>query len=96
MLMAGLDGIARRLEPPAPIDADLYELDDDAKRGIANTPGSLDAVLDALERDHDFLLAGDVFTPDVIETWLELKRTRDLPAVGLRPHPWEFFLYYDA
>jgi glutamine synthetase len=96
MLMAGLDGIARHLEPPAPIDADLYELEGDVKDGIANTPGSLEAVLDALERDHDFLLAGDVFTPDVIETWLELKRTRDLPAVGLRPHPYEFFLYYDA
>lgn len=96
MLMAGLDGIARHLEPPAPIDADLYELEGEVKDGIANTPGSLDAVLDALERDHDFLLAGDVFTPDVIDTWLELKRTRDLPAVGLRPHPYEFFLYYDA
>ncbi len=96
MLMAGLDGIRRRLEPPPPIDADLYELEGRAKRGIKNTPGSLGEVLHALERDHQFLLAGDVFTPDVIETWLTLKRTKELAAVTLRPHPYEFFLYYDA
>jgi glutamine synthetase len=96
MLMAGLDGIRRRLEPPPPIDADLYELEGRAKRGIKSTPGSLGEVLHALERDHQFLLAGDVFTPDVIETWLTLKRTKELAAVTLRPHPYEFFLYYDA
>jgi glutamine synthetase len=96
MLMAGLDGIRKRIEPPAPIDADLYELEGEARRGIRNTPGSLTEVLDALEQDHDFLLAGDVFTRDVIETWLEMKRTKDVAAVALRPHPYEFFLYYDT
>jgi glutamine synthetase len=96
MLMAGLDGIRNKIEPPPPIDEDLYELEGERKASVRNTPGSLGEVLEALERDHDFLLAGDVFTPDVIETWLALKRSRDLPAVNLRPHPYEFFLYYDA
>jgi glutamine synthetase len=96
MLMAGLDGIKNRIEPPEPIDEDLYELHGAQKAAIKNTPGSLGEVLDALEKDHDFLLEGDVFTADVIETWLTMKRTKDLPAVNLRPHPYEFFLYYDA
>jgi glutamine synthetase len=96
LLMAGLDGVRRKTEPPAPIDADLYELGEEEKKGIKNTPGSLGEVLAALEHDHAFLLQGDVFTPDVIETWIEMKRTKDLPAVNLRPHPYEFFLYYDA
>ncbi|HXY31554.1 MAG TPA: type I glutamate--ammonia ligase [Gemmatimonadaceae bacterium] len=96
LLMAGLDGVAKKTEPPDPIDADLYELEGRARKGIKNTPGSLGEVLNALERDHDFLLDGDVFTPDVIETWLEMKRTKDLVAINLRPHPYEFFLYYDT
>jgi glutamine synthetase len=96
MLMAGLDGVAKRLEPPAPIDEDLYELHDERKAAIKMVPGSLAESLDALERDHDFLLAGDVFTPDVIETWIAMKRSKDVAAVNLRPHPYEFFLYYDA
>jgi glutamine synthetase len=96
MLMAGLDGIKRKLEPPAPIDEDLYELHDDRKAAIKSTPGSLGEVLDALERDQAFLLEGDVFTPDVIETWIAMKRTKDLAPVSLRPHPYEFMLYYDA
>ena len=96
LLMAGLDGVRRRTEPPEPIDADLYELDEEERKGIKNTPGSLGEVLTALERDHEFLLEGDVFTPDVIETWIEMKRTKDLPAINLRPHPYEFFLYYDT
>jgi glutamine synthetase len=96
LLMAGLDGIRKKIEPPAPIDADLYELKGRDRRGIKNTPGSLGEVLTALEKDHAFLLEGDVFTSDVIETWVEMKRTKDLPAVNLRPHPYEFFLYYDT
>jgi glutamine synthetase len=96
MLMAGLDGIRRKTEPPPPIDADLYELHGEQRKGIRNTPGSLGEVLDALEGDHAFLLEGEVFTPDVIETWLDLKRTKDIAPVNLRPHPYEFFLYYDA
>jgi glutamine synthetase len=96
LLMAGLDGIRRKIEPPKPIDSDLYELHGEEKKGIRNTPGSLGEVLNALEQDHDFLLEGDVFTPDVIDTWISMKRSKDLPAIALRPHPYEFFLYYDA
>jgi glutamine synthetase len=96
MLMAGLDGIQRKIEPPAPIDEDLYELHDERKAGIKMVPGSLAESLDALEQDHAFMLKGDVFTSDVIDTWLSLKRSKDVAAVSLRPHPYEFFLYYDA
>ncbi|HET6778422.1 MAG TPA: type I glutamate--ammonia ligase, partial [Gemmatimonadales bacterium] len=96
LLMAGLDGIKRRLEPPAPIDEDLYELHDERKKSIRTVPGSLEESVAALERDHDFLLEGDVFTADVIDTWISLKRSKDIAPVNLRPHPYEFFLYYDA
>jgi glutamine synthetase len=96
MLMAGLDGIKNRIEPPAPIDKDLYDLEGVEKRRVKNTPGSLPEVLEALEKDHEFLLKGDVFTPDLIETWLEYKRSREVAPVALRPHPYEFFLYYDV
>jgi len=96
MLMAGLDGIKRKIEPPKPIDEDLYELHDERKASIKMVPGSLTEALDALEQDHAFLLAGDVFTSDVLETWLTMKRTKDVAPVNLRPHPYEFFLYYDA
>ena len=96
MLMAGLDGIKRKLEPPAPIDEDLYELDDERKHLIKQVPGSLGESIAALEEDQDFLLEGEVFTPDVLETWITMKRTKDIAPVNLRPHPYEFFLYYDA
>jgi glutamine synthetase len=96
MLMAGLDGIRQKIEPPAPIDEDLYELHDERKALIKTVPGSLAEAVDALERDQQFLLEGDVFTPDVLETWITMKRAKDIAAVNLRPHPYEFFLYYDA
>src|SRR5213594_3648456 len=96
MLMAGLDGVRRKTEPPAPIDEDLYELHDERKKAVKNTPGSLGEVLDALEADHAFLLEGGVFTPDLIDTWLAYKRAREVDPVALRPHPYEFFLYYDV
>jgi glutamine synthetase len=96
MLMAGLDGVKRKLEPPAPIDEDLYELHDERKALIKTVPGSLGEAVDALEKDPDFLLEGDVFTADVLDTWIAMKRTRDIAAVALRPHPYEFFLYYDS
>jgi glutamine synthetase len=95
MLMAGLDGIENRIMPPAPIDKDLYELEPSEKREIKQTPGSLAEVLNALEADHQFLLRGGVFTPDVIETWIDYKRARELDQVNLRPHPYEFYLYFD-
>ena len=93
MLLAGLDGIQNRIEPPAPVDKDLYELPPEEHADIAQVPGSLDEVLQALEDDHDFLLAGDVFTADLIETWIELKRA-EIDALRQRPHPYEFDLYY--
>ncbi|HOA26611.1 MAG TPA: type I glutamate--ammonia ligase, partial [Arachnia sp.] len=93
MLLAGIDGIQNRIEPMAPIDKDLYELPPDEHAEVPTVPGSLGAVLDALEADHEFLLAGDVFTPDLIETWIELKRA-EIQAIAMRPHPHEFELYY--
>jgi glutamine synthetase len=96
MLMAGLDGIKNKIEPPEPVDKDLYELPPDEARAITQVPGSLDKVLDSLEADHEFLLEGGVFTPDLIETWLEYKRTNELDPIRLRPHPHEFELYYDC
>ncbi|MCW3003830.1 MAG: glutamine synthetase, type [Conexibacter sp.] len=95
LLMAGLDGIRRALEPPAPLDENLYALAPARQSEIAQVPTSLDRVLDALEADHDFLLAGDVFTTDLLEAHLEHKR-EELDEVRLRPHPWEFALYLDA
>jgi glutamine synthetase len=94
-LMAGLDGIRNKIDPGEPIDKDLYELEPEEAKKINSTPGSLGEVLNALEEDHDWLLTGDVFTPDVIETWLSYKRERELEAVNLRPVPYEFFLYFD-
>jgi glutamine synthetase len=94
MLLAGLDGIQNKIEPPAPVDKDLYELPPEEHAAVSTVPGSLDAVLLALEADHDFLLAGDVFTSDLIDTWIEMKRA-DIDAIRLRPHPHEFEMYYD-
>ena len=94
LLLAGLDGIQNKIEPPAPVDKDIYELPPEEHAAMDHVPGNLGAVLDNLEADHEFLLAGDVFTPDLIETWVELKRG-DLAALQQRPHPYEFDLYYD-
>lgn len=96
MLMAGLDGINRKMDPGDPLDVDLYDLDPEQAAQVKQVPGSLDAVLDSLEADHDFLLEGEVFTRDVIETWLDYKRTKEIDEVRLRPHPHEFNLYFDA
>ena len=95
MLMAGLDGVRNKIEPAGPLDKDLYELPPEELSEIPQVPGSLDDALAALEADHEFLLEGDVFTQDVIDTWLVYKREREVDAVRLRPHPWEFHLYYD-
>jgi glutamine synthetase len=94
-LMAGLDGVINKIEPPAPVDEDLYELPEDQAARIQSTPGSLGEVLQALEADQEYLLRGDVFTTDLIETWISYKRERELEPVALRPHPYEFFLYSD-
>jgi glutamine synthetase len=95
MMMAGLDGIKNKVEPPAPIDKDLYDLPPDEAKAVPQVPGSLDVVLDTLEADHDYLLEGGVFTPDLIETWITWKRENEVNEVRLRPHPHEFELYYD-
>ena len=95
LLMAGLDGIKHKIDPGEPVDKDLYELEPEEARKIKSTPGSLGEVLDALEKDHAFLLEGGVFTSDLIETWISYKRERELAPVNLRPVPYEFFLYYD-
>ena len=95
MLMAGLDGIQNKILPPDPMDKDLYDLPPEDRTDIQSTPGSLEEVLSALEKDHDYLLKGDVFTPDVIETWIEYKRTHEVDPMRLRPHPYEFALYFD-
>lgn len=93
MLLAGLDGIRNRIEPPAPIDKDLYELPPEEHEKVAQVPGSLEEVLAALKTDQDYLLAGDVFTPDLIQTWIDLKQD-EIDALRQRPHPYEFDLYY--
>ncbi|HEX7464091.1 MAG TPA: type I glutamate--ammonia ligase [Actinomycetota bacterium] len=95
MLQAGLDGIKNKIEPPDPMDKDLYDLPPEEKALVKQVPGSLEEVLDALEADHQWLLEGGVFTQDVIDTWIEYKRKNELDQVRLRPHPYEFALYYD-
>jgi glutamine synthetase len=96
MVMAGLDGVKNKIEPPAPIDKDLYELPPEEARDVKQVPASLDAVLDSLEADHEFLLEGGVFTPDVIDTWISFKREQEIDPLRLRPNPYEFALYYDV
>jgi glutamine synthetase len=95
MLMAGLDGIKNKIEPVDPVDKDLYELAPDEAANIPQVPGTLPEVLDALEADHEYLLAGGVFTEDLIETWINYKRVNEIDPIRLRPHPHEFELYYD-
>ncbi len=95
LLLAGLDGIKNKIEPAAPIDKNIYELPAEEYEAIDMVPTSLNAVLDNLEQDHEFLTAGGVFTPDLIETWIDYKRTEEILPVQLRPHPHEFELYYD-
>ncbi|QYJ05334.1 type I glutamate--ammonia ligase [Nocardioides panacisoli] len=95
LMLAGVDGIKNKIEPPAPIDKDIYELPPDEMSEIDQVPTSLDKVLDALEDDHEFLTEGDVFTPDLIDTWISYKRDEEIAPVQLRPHPHEFELYYD-
>ncbi len=95
MVMAGLDGIRNKVEPPEPIDKDLYELPPDEHSAVQQVPGSLDEVLVHLENDHEFLQEGGVFTPDLIETWIDWKRANEIDPIRLRPHPHEFELYFD-
>ncbi|MFC5431422.1 type I glutamate--ammonia ligase [Paraburkholderia denitrificans] len=95
MLMAGLDGIENKTDPGDPLDVNIYDLPPEQAKNVRQVPGSLDESLNALEADNEFLRKGDVFTEDVIDTWLEYKRVHELDAIRLRPHPWEFYLYFD-
>ena len=95
ILMAAIDGILNKIDPGEPLDKDIYDLPPEELAKVPQTPGSLHEALRALEADLDFLLKGDVFTTDVIETWIDYKMTHEVQALALRPHPWEFALYYD-
>ncbi len=95
LLMAALDGIENRIDPGEPLDKDIYALSPEELASVPSTPGSLEEALKALEQDHDFLLKGDVFTEDVIAKWLDYKRSNEVDPVRLRPHPYEFMLYFD-
>ncbi|MDX3237231.1 type I glutamate--ammonia ligase [Streptomyces sp. ME03-5709C] len=96
LLLAGLDGIKNKIEPAEPVDKDLYELAPEEHAGVPQVPTSLSAVLESLEADHEFLLQGGVFTSDLIETWIDYKRTNEIAPIALRPHPHEFELYFDV
>ena len=96
LLMAGLDGIQKRMDPGEPLDKDIYSLSPEELAGVPSVPASLGAALDALERDHDFLLAGDVFSRDLLEAWIEWKRSSEVAEVQVRPHPHEFAMYFDV
>jgi glutamine synthetase len=95
ILLAGLDGVQNKIHPGDPLDKDIYDLSPEELAEVPSTPGSLEKALDALEADHEFLLKGDVFTRDVIETWINYKRKNEVDAMRLRPHPHEFALYFD-
>jgi glutamine synthetase len=96
MLMAMLDGIKNKWKPGEPLDKDIYDLDPEELEHVPKTPASLEEALDVLRRDHEFLLQGEVFTQDVIDTWIWYKREKEVDAIRLRPHPYEFALYYDV
>ena len=96
MLMAGLDGVINRIDPGEPLDKDIYDMEPEELKNVPSTPGSLQEALKALENDHEYLLKGDVFTEDVIETWIKYKMDKEVKPMALQPHPYEFGLYYDV
>jgi len=96
MLMAGIDGIINKIDPGDPLEADIYEMSREELAKVATVPGSLEEAINALEDDHEFMLRGDVFTKDLIETWISYKRENEIDPMRLRPHPYEFSLYHDA
>jgi len=96
MLMAGLDGIQNKIDPGSPLDKNIYDLPPAELARVPSVPSSPEEALDALEADCDFLFKGDVFTEDVVKTWIDYKRENEVDALRLRPHPYEFFLYFDV
>ena len=95
MLMAGVDGIKNKMEPGEPLEKNTYELSVEEAKNVPTVPGSLDQAIKCLQQDYEFLLAGEVFTRDVIETWVEYKIENEVNPIRLRPVPYEFSLYYD-
>jgi glutamine synthetase len=95
MMMAGIDGIENKIDPGEPLDKDIYDLGPEELKKVPSLPGSLEEALNALEKDHDFLLKGDVFSEDLVETWIDYKMKNEVQAINQRPHPYEFALYYD-
>ena len=95
MLMAGLDGIENKIDPGQPLDKDIYDLGPEELAKVPSMPGSLESALDALARDNQFLLRGDVFTEEMLNTYIDYKREKEVNALRLRPHPYEFQMYYD-
>ncbi len=96
LMMAGLDGITNRIDPGEPLDKDIYDLPPEELANVPSTPGSLEEAIKALANDHEYLLKGDVFTEDVIETWINYKMDKEIKPMALQPHPFEFGLYYDV
>ncbi|HEY9702850.1 MAG TPA: type I glutamate--ammonia ligase [Allocoleopsis sp.] len=96
MLCAGIDGIKNEIDPGEPLDVDIYDLSPEELAKVPSTPGSLDAALEALEKDHAFLTESGVFTEDLIQTWIKYKLDNEVNPMRLRPHPYEFALYYDC
>jgi glutamine synthetase len=96
ILMAGLDGIINRIDPGDPLDKDIYDMAPEELKNVPSTPGSLNEAIKALSNDHEYLLKGDVFTEDVIETWIKYKIEKEIKPMALQPHPFEFGLYFDV
>jgi glutamine synthetase len=95
MMMAGLDGVLNKIDPGEPLDKDIYDLSPEEMKNVPSMPASLEEAMDCLEEDHAYMLKGDVFTEELIETYIAYKRKNEADAVRLRPHPHEFALYYD-
>ena len=96
LMMAGVDGIQKRMDPGEPLDKDIYSLTPEELAGVPSCPASLEGALDALEQDHEFLLAGDVFSRDLLDAWIGWKRDNEVTELRRRPHPHEFAMYYDC
>jgi glutamine synthetase len=95
MMMAGLDGVENKIDPGMPLDKDIYDLGPEELAKVPSMPGSLEDALAALERDYQFLLKGDVFTEELVRTYIDYKQEKEVNAIRQRPHPYEFALYYD-
>jgi glutamine synthetase len=96
MLMAAIDGVENKVDPGTPLDRDIYEMSAEELAGVPKTPGSLEEAIAALKADHEFLLKGGVFTEDLIESWVNWKSEKEIAEMVLRPHPYEFHMYYDC